>query len=146
MSFIEQFELVLRFDFSIAQATPSNNTIKEMHFAQYKRLREQWGWEVLAALKNRPAAPVPLAYLVIDRFCAGDGLDWDNAYGGLKPLLDCLVRPTHRNPTGLGVIEDDNPRNMPIAPLLRQHPADRGQGSTRVRIFELQPALAAQPT
>jgi hypothetical protein len=36
--------------------------------------------------------------------------DWDGLYGGLKPLLDTLVVSTKRNPHGLGVITDDNPK------------------------------------
>lgn len=118
--------------------TPSNNEIKGMHFHVYKKTRKGWQDKVLAALGGKlPDKPLENAYLEVDRHCAGGGLDWDNAYGGLKPLLDCLVAQSKRNPDGLGLITDDNPRAMPEPPYLRQLPAKRGQGRTVVRIYSL---------
>lgn len=61
---------------------------------------------MLAAIGGKaPAAPIARSALEIERYCAGN-LDWDKAYGGLKPqpLLDCLVAPSARNPKGLGLI------------------------------------------
>ncbi len=108
-----------------------------MHFTAYRKLREDFYWQIYASLKGvRPTAPLPKVFISIERKSAGE-LDWDNAYGGLKPILDCLVRPTARNPSGLGLIEDDSPRHMPYPPLLTQLKANRSQGMTRVLIFEL---------
>ena len=84
-----------------------------------------------------PEEPVQRAFLVITRECAGGGLDWDNAYGGLKPMLDCLVAPSSKNPDGLGLIVDDNPRNMPFPPFVRQKTAKPGKGRTTLQIFEI---------
>lgn len=128
----------LRFTLSVPQETPSNNVIKGMHFHAYKQLRRQWRMEVLVALgRNRPKSPIQQAFLRITRSCAGGGLDWDNCYGGLKPLLDCLVAPSDKNPDGLGLIQDDNPENMPYPPAVRQLPAKRGKGSTLIEVYEL---------
>jgi hypothetical protein len=128
----------LRYELAFAVETPSNNTIKGMHFHAYRKLRKQWQAMVLAGLKGRvPSKPLQKAFLVVERECAGS-LDWDNAYGGLKPLLDCLVVPSERNPDGLGVITDDSPKHMPLPPFVEQIRAQRGQGKTRVFIYEIE--------
>ena len=85
---------------------------------------------------SKPVSPLQQAALVVERHCAGE-LDWDNAYGGLKPLLDCLVRKTSRNPDGLGIVVDDSPRHMPYPPFVQQVPAKRGEGKTVIAIYDL---------
>lgn len=133
-----QPEGVLRYELQLPMETPSNNVIKGMHFQAYRQLRRAWRMMVKAALKGKtPDEPVGQAFLVVVRECAGSGLDWDNAYGGLKPVLDCLVAPSDRNPDGLGLIVDDNPKNMPYPPFLVQEKAPQGQGRTTIRIYEL---------
>ena len=128
----------LRYELSLPVETPSNNVIKGLHFHAYKHLRRQWRMMVQAALGGQlPEQPVERSFLVVTRECAGGGLDWDNAYGGLKPMLDCLVAPSAKNPDGLGLILDDNPRAMPFPPFVEQVSAKRGEGRTRVRIYEL---------
>lgn len=121
----------------IPDATPSNNVIKGMHYRVYQKLRQHWRQMTAQALQLSGAASDPLekSYIEIDRHCAGGGLDWDNAYGGLKPLLDCLVVASARNPDGLGVIVDDSPKHMPMAPLVTQHTAKKGASRTVVRIY-----------
>jgi len=92
---------------------------------------------VQSALKGvRPAAPIQRTRLVIIRHSAGY-LDWDNALGGLKPLLDCLVIASKRNPDGLGLIFDDNPNAMPEPPYMRQEKCERGHGHTECCVYEL---------
>lgn len=122
----------------LPEATPSNNAIKGMHRFVYKKLRERWKQMVYDAVNalGVPPMKLQLCHLQIDRHCAGS-LDWDNAYGGLKPLLDCLVAPTARNPDGLGLIRDDGPKFMPTAPEVKQFAAKKGCGKTVVRIFDL---------
>jgi hypothetical protein len=128
----------LRYELALDVETPSNNVIKGMHFHAYRKLRQQWQLMVLAGLKGRkPLQPIQQAFLVVERECAGS-LDWDNAYGGLKPLLDCLVVASARNPDGLGLIADDSPKHMPIPPFVRQKLGKRGQGKTRVLVYELE--------
>lgn len=128
----------LIYELQLPAETPSNNAIKGMHFHVYKKVRADWRRAVIDALNAKlPDVPIENAFLEVDRYCAGGGLDWDNAYGGLKPLLDCLVAQSTRNPDGLGLIADDNPRAMPEPPYLRQMPAKRGEGRTVVRIYSL---------
>ena len=125
----------LIYELHLPAATPSNTAIKGMHFHAYKKLRNSWRASLLAAIGGKvPTAPIARSALEIERYCAGR-LDWDNAYGGLKPLLDCLVAPSARNPDGLGLIEDDSPKFMPEAPRVFQLPAKRGAGYSVVRIF-----------
>lgn len=127
----------LIYELHLPAATPSNNEIKSMHFHAYKKLRNSWRANVVTALGGKlPTAPIIRSALEIERYCAGS-LDWDNAYGGLKPLLDCLVAPSARNPDGLGLIQDDSPRCMPEAPRVFQLPAKRGAGYAVVRIYAI---------
>lgn len=134
---MQQLPLVLTLD--LPEATPSNNTIKAMHFHTYKRVRKGWKALVQGAMQSGntgPLVPLERCFLSIERYSSGGGLDWDNAYGGLKPLLDCLVVPSTKNPDGLGLIRDDNPRDMPYAPAFRQLKAKPGHGRTVVKIYD----------
>lgn len=132
--------MTLAFRLDIPLETPSNNEIRGMHFKAYRDLRNRWAMEVLVALKGRrPAKPVGQAFVAVYRRSAGGGLDWDNAYGGLKPLLDCLVLQSARNPSGMGLIQDDSPKFMPYPPFVKQESAPRGAGSTSIEIYELPP-------
>lgn len=129
----------LAYSFMLPLPTPSNNVIKGMHWMAYRNLRRTWRLKVLArALAGKkPAQPIERAALLILRHCSGQ-LDWDNALGGLKPLLDCLVTCKAKvNPDGLGFIVDDNPDNMPYPPFMQQLPAPRDQGFTEVFIYRL---------
>jgi hypothetical protein len=129
----------LAYSFSLPMETPSNNVIKGMHWMEYRRLRMRWSLKVLArALAGRrPTQPIAKAAVVVVRHCAGQ-LDWDNALGGLKPLLDSLVaRKGKVNPDGLGLIVDDNPDNMPYPPYMQQLVAARTEGTTDVYIYRL---------
>ncbi len=127
----------LQYELELPAETPSNNVIKGMHFHVYKTTRRNWRLMVQAALKGfRPEKPIEKAGLIIVRRCSGQ-LDWDNAYGGLKPMLDCLVTPSTRNPDGLGLILDDNPVAMPYPPFVKQVKAKPGHGSTTVFIYNL---------
>lgn len=133
---------VLRYHLLIDEQTPSNNELREMHFQAYRRLRYRYRYLVLKALGGvRPAEPLPYSLIEVRRRCAGQ-LDWDNALGGLKPLLDCLVQSTKHNPDGLGLVVDDSPRSMPLPPFMRQLPARRGKGSTELLVYEISPAVA----
>ena len=92
---------------------------------------------MLAAIDGKaPAAPISRSALEIERYCAGS-LGWDNAYGGLKPLLDCLVAPSARNPEGLGLIQAESPTFMPEALRMTQFVAKRGAGHAVVRIYSI---------
>ncbi len=126
----------LAFVLDLDEASPSNNTIKGMHPFAYKKVREQFAVKVRSALAGREAPQLQQSALYIVRRSAGV-LDWDNAIGGLKPILDCLVKPSARNPSGQHIVEDDNPRNMPHPPYMQQASAKKGAGSTTVYVFAL---------
>lgn len=132
---------MLAYAFELPQATPSLNEIRHMHWGAYASLRQDFHVlvrQALAAQKRwKLAPPLSRAGIAVLRGSAGQGLDWDNALGGLKPLMDVLVAPSTRNPSGLGLIEDDAPRVIPVAPLMRQCTAPRGKGFTCVWVFDL---------
>lgn len=127
----------LIFKMRLDEETLSNNKIKGMHFAEYKRLREGYEAQVSAALGGYAAPQCERAAVFVVRHCTGKGLDGDNAIGGLKPLLDCLVKRTPRNPSGLHIIEDDGQKNMPYPPLVALRKCPRGQGFTELFVFRL---------
>lgn len=124
------------FELTLPLQTPSNNDIKNMHFRDYKRVREMWCEMVRKALAGRlPDAPLERVRIEIDRYCSGT-TDWDNALGGIKPLMDCLTLPSKSSPSGLGLIRDDNPSVVLEAPRMRQLKASPGKGRTVVRIYD----------
>ncbi|MHB1666160.1 hypothetical protein [Thiomonas sp.] len=112
--------------------TPSNNSLRRLHFWAYRRIRQAYRDE-LASQGQRLAQPLERAFITFRRYSAGN-LDWDNAYGGIKPLLDCLLMPSKNNPDGLGFVRDDSPASLPRAPRLEQLPAKRSHGYVEVEI------------
>lgn len=127
--------LVYKLEFP--EATPSNNTIKGMNRFVYQALRQRWQGMVLDAIRNHiPATPIDRSALIVVRH-SSSYLDWDNALGGLKPLIDCLVCASARNPSGLGLVADDNPTNMPIAPYVHQLKCKRGEERTELFIYKM---------
>jgi hypothetical protein len=127
----------LRYSLELPEETPSNNIIKGMHFKDYMHMRRRFRLFVLKSLKSkRPALPIEQSFIVVRRYSAGQ-LDWDNALGGLKPVFDCLVVRTEKNPDGLGLIRDDSPRSMPYPPFMEQLKAKPKDGHTNILIFEV---------
>ncbi len=128
---------VLRYSWEIGFMTPSNNEIRGMHYKAYMALRQLWQTRVFSrALNGRlPEHPIQQSALVVVRR-SSESLDWDNVFGGLKPVQDCLVKKTTKNPSGLGLIVDDNVKHMPFQPYVTQVSAAPGKGSTHFAIFE----------
>lgn len=134
---VDGVELHAAWTLQLPLATPSLNEIRGLHFRAYRRLRQQWCADVFAALGHRkPAQPLRRAFIEVWRHSRGD-LDWDNAYGGLKVLIDCLVMPSSRNPSGLGLMLDDSRRVLPYPPFVHQEPALEGASATRCVVYEL---------
>lgn len=132
--------VALCYTLTLEGASPSNNEIKGMHFHVYRKTRKAWQLKVQQAMSTyNIEKPIDNAYLVVERYCSGAGLDWDNAYGGLKPILDCLVSASNKNPDGLGIILDDNPKNMPYPPYIIQRSAKRGEGQLVIKIYRIVP-------
>ena len=129
----------LRFSFHLNRESPSNNDIRGLQPKAYKGLRQLWCNKILSkGLHGQlPEVPLARAALVLVRRSSGT-LDWDNVYGGLKPIVDCLVvRSPRRSPNGLGLVIDDSPKYMPYPPFVLQRSASPGDGSTDIAIFEL---------
>lgn len=117
----------------IPEATPSNNKIKGMHYHDYKRARHKWSWLVVEAVPiKRPA--IQKCDIKITRH-GSRMLDWDNCYGGIKPLMDSLVIASKTNPCGRGVIEDDNP-NIVLSLVMDQVKCKRKDEKTVIEINE----------
>lgn len=93
---------------TMAEPTPTLNQWQRMHWARRKRVIERFAWLISVANKNE-FAPMKKCTLTIDRYMPGTSPDWDNLYGGVKPLIDCLVVCSKSHPYGLGYIADDNP-------------------------------------
>lgn len=131
----ESFEERYHLQYDVA--SPSLNEIKEMHFMAYKNLRFKWKMATKKQINLDDISPLKKAYIVVERSCNSSGLDWDNVYGGLKPIFDCLVVASKRNPDGLGLIEDDKISNMPYPPIVIQKKVKKGYNSLSIRIFEI---------
>ncbi|WP_299948061.1 hypothetical protein [uncultured Microbulbifer sp.] len=126
-------------EFTLPQATPSNNQLLRMHWRKRRAVKKQLAMEVAAALvrsgQRRPNEPLAQVYIEIERGSAGE-LDDDNLQGGTKLLIDVLEKPSQTNPHGLGLIENDNNQCV-VKRRVTQAPAKRGQGYTRVLIAEV---------
>jgi len=70
--------------------TPSLNVLRDLHWARYKKMREEWFLK-LRAKWGASAIPVPTGrrLVVIVRY-GKRALDPDNLQGGVKPLVDAL--------------------------------------------------------
>lgn len=109
--------------------------LKRMHYQAYKRYRDGWAWKIRAGYGTENKPPIKKCLIVVKRFSANLP-DWDGLYGGVKPLLDCLNRPSKSNPSGLGIIWDDSPRNLIDLKCIPVR-APRGQGKTIIEILKL---------
>lgn len=109
------------------------NRWQRLHFRDKKRHMERIAWMVKASVRN-VGEPMQQCAITVHRYSA-ETPDWDGLYGGLKPLLDCLVVPTSRNPMGLGLIRDDNPECV-ISLTAQPCYAPRKQGRTVVNVIE----------
>ena len=121
--------------FTIPKATPSLNQIKGMNQHVYKRLRQDFFWLVKSQIHRAKGDPIKNCSISITRH-GSRMLDWDNCYGGIKPLMDCLVMPTKTNPSGLGLIEDDNPKVV-TSLVMYQEKAKRAEEKTVIIIMDL---------
>lgn len=116
----------------IDKPTPSNNIWQRMHYRGRKIETQAFCLLILEQLKGRKLKPIEKCIITVTRYSSGK-LDWDNFYGGLKPVLDCLVKCTTTNPHGLGVILDDNP-DVVIELKGKQETAPQKKGKTKIEI------------
>lgn len=98
--------------FDLDSPTILLNKWQRLHWAARRKHNAELSILVRHALGRRvPAEPWEYARVIVERRSVQIP-DWDGLYGGLKPLLDCLVRRTENNPHGVGLIEDDSPTNL----------------------------------
>lgn len=85
----------------------------------------------------RPERVIDKCALVIERH-AVRALDWDNVYGGMKPIFDCLVEKSKSSPDGLGLVANDDPRHMPFPPIIFQlKVSTKAEEKTVIKIYEI---------
>jgi len=108
--------------FEIPEATPSNNVVMRMHHRKRSREHIRVAWLVRSIVGHRK--PVKECKMKITRY--GDRfLDWDNMSGGLKFLLDAMVK--------CNLVVDDNP-NCITALELHQVKCKRKDEKTVIEI------------
>ncbi len=120
--------------FTIPEPTPLLNVWQRMHWAKRGRVAKGFAWMVREALGPITVDPMQKCKVTITRHSAGSP-DTDGLYGGLKPLLDCFVVCTKRNPHGLGIIQDDNPDCMELEVFAVK--CKQKEGKTVVEIQEI---------
>lgn len=111
--------------FTIKRKTESNNEIKRMHWAVYKKCREEWTLEVMCAMPvgARGQHGNEKKYLEITRY-GTKKLDRDNLWGGVKLLVDSIVD------MGLMVDDSDEWCHMNV----KQEICEPGEERTKIKI------------
>jgi Holliday junction resolvase RusA-like endonuclease len=113
-------------EFTLPFATPSNNAVMRMHHRVRSKEHLNNRLEVWAAAGANPCLSDKCIVTVTrhsSRF-----LDWDNMGGGLKFLLDAMVKN--------GIIEDDNPKCI-VKLNLEQVKCKQSEAKTVVKIKSL---------
>ena len=122
----------------LSQPTPSSGALERLTASQRAALRRQWRDLLLAQAPPPPEKAFAKVGLVIVRK-ASRLVNWDNAFGGLKPLMDCLVIRKLQHPDGLGYLFDDHPGSgMPHPPALAQQLVSKADESTLLFLFDLE--------
>lgn len=128
----------LRYDLTIDQPYVLLNRWQRMHWAQRRKYHVRLAWLIRKALDHLPKQPLQQCWIHVTRGNPLPFPDTDGLYGGLKPLLDCLVQQSTRNPLGLGLILDDNP-DVVLQLEAVPEKTKRGEGFTRIRIYSPDP-------
>jgi len=110
--------------FEIPFATPSNNAVMRMHHRVRTQQHAQYRLEVWATTR-RESSSFEKCHVTITRH-GSRPLDWDNMGGGLKFLLDAMVKNK--------IIADDNPGCV-LTLNLKQEKCSRKEEKTVVEIM-----------
>ena len=107
--------------------TPSLNELLRMHWTKQRRLRKDYGWELVAVGMNDPIYKVNGQEKRGVRFMSfrPGMLDQGNLIGGFKPLEDALI--------DLGLIFDDSPKFADISYFQK---VDRENPRTEILIMK----------
>jgi len=106
--------------FEIPFATPSNNAVMRMHHRERTRRHQEYAWQ----LKPVQSPRFDKCFVTVIRH-GSRSLDWDNMGGGLKFLLDAMVKNN--------LIADDSPKCI-LSLSLHQHKCKRADEKTVVEI------------
>ncbi len=120
--------------FTLPFALMSANVRQRTHWRELTAYRKQLVYEVMAAIggpRHYPRPPFDRARVTICR-CSAGTLDTDNLVAACKPLIDVLCAASLRHPDSLGIIEDDNPRQLEL--IATQAAVGQGNGVTVVRV------------
>ncbi len=117
--------------FTIPKMTPLLNEWQRMHWRTRKQVNEEWMWWVrdqwCALPRYEGELPLLKCTVHIERHNYGVFPDWDGLYGGLKPLIDALVKN--------GIIKDDNQKVITQL-TAKSVKCKKGEGKTVVIIEE----------
>jgi len=94
---------------TINEAVPLLNVWQRLHFKAKAQKLRLYAWELRAHIPKGDALQ-RCAVLIVRHSAAQVPPDDDNLIA--KPILDCLVEPSKRNPYGVGVIKDDSPKYL----------------------------------
>lgn len=127
-------------EFTLPYPTPTLNHWQRWHWRKRSLYTSKLAFEIHSIFRSLdlyPDQPIQKCRVNIERHSTQKP-DWDGLYGGVKPLLDCLVVNTKSNPHGLNIIVDDNPDvivSLDIVPVI----CKRKDWCTVVRITEIEP-------
>ena len=104
-----------RFGFTIHKLTSTLNEWQRMHWANRSKHVKSWSHDIAAVTAHllTGAKPLERARVTITRHGLKEP-DTDGLYGGIKPLVDCLLPRSDRHPHGLGFVVDDSPQHMEL--------------------------------
>jgi hypothetical protein len=94
-----------RLEITVTVPTPSPNEWVRAHWSTYAKIKKAWMSRIHAASIRHCGTglfgkPIAHASLTIERMGVRE-LDQDNLVGGMKPIIDCLIK--------LGFLENDTP-------------------------------------
>ena len=115
--------------FELPFATPSNNAVMRMHYRKRTQQHHDYTLEVKSLVSYQEV--FKRCKITVTRH-ASRQLDWDNMGGGLKFLLDAMVKN--------GIIQDDNPKCV-VSLDLKQEKCRRKEEKTVVEIEDLEREL-----
>ena len=127
-------------NFTLPSPTMLLNPWQRMHWRARGRYMRNLAYEIFI-VQRPPKRALEFCQIQVWRHCL-QLPDWDALYGGVKPLLDCLVVCTKRNPHGLGFIRDDSPTVIRELIVLPVYVPTRKQECTVVRIRETRTGYA----
>lgn len=99
-------------ELTIPEPTPSLNPMLRQFWVKRTKEQKRWRWLVRAArleAKYHPTAPIEKARVTVTRH-GRRILDTDNLYGGVKGLVDLLVKE--------GILANDTPDHVEL--VMRQ--------------------------